>query len=418
MTSLAFALVVAGSAFAQTDVTSMYLTNADFNTTANYKFDDVAANLASANGGANIKEVTGWTRGLMGDNSAAATFEYGYTGTINVSTTFGFIPATGPTGASGTGQAALGISTAWSGTVTYTQDVTLPAGKYSIAYTAYNSGPNATNFSRVGFAPTSGTASVSTRTSFTMAAWVNDTVTFTIYATTPGKIQVGIAAPNSGSGGVGRIFFDNVKILAYEADKAALVQLIDSATVMTANPKPVGTSTAYANLSAAITAAQTVNNNASATASQVLEQEGLLRTAITKVHEAIKIQERVAAWTTLPYNATSLIMNPSFETGNTTSWVNVGGFVGQSNTSFPFKQGTFYVERWKGSGNWTGLKLSQKITALPNGIYSVTAGALNNPNTTGGAFIFANAVRAEIFTANDYTVLVTVTNNEDRKSVV
>lgn len=394
---------------AQTDVTSTYLTNADFNTNANYKFDTAASNLGSANGGVNIQQIEGWVRGQLGDNSAASTFEYGYAGTLNSP---GPIPATGPNGESGAGQAALGISTAWTGTVTYTQSVTLPAGKYSIVYQAYNSGPAVNNTSRVGWAPTSGTAVLATRNAFPMNEWIADTLTFTVASSTPGNIQVGISAPNSGSSAVGRIFFDNVKIFAYEVDKAALIQLKDSATAIYNNPQPVGTSTAYADLNTAIATAQAVIDNTAATAEQVLGQEAALSAAIAKVYSAIIIHERELAWTTLPYNATSLVVNPSFETGNTNGWVNVGGFVGQNNTSFALKQGTFYVERWKASGNWTGLRLSQKVKDIPNGIYQVTAAALNNPNTTGGAYVFANDESVEVFTVNEYSVLVTVEDNE------
>ncbi len=183
-----------------TDVTSTYLSNADFNTNANFKFDTPASNLGSANEGVNIQVIEGWNRGILGQNSAASTFEYGYAGTLNAP---GPIPATGPTGATGSGHAALGISTAWSGTVTYNQSVTLPVGKYSIEYTAKNTGPNASNLSRVGWVPSSGTSVISTRTSFPLNEWITETITFTIYAETSGVVQVGIASTNVGSSGVG-----------------------------------------------------------------------------------------------------------------------------------------------------------------------------------------------------------------------
>lgn len=410
--TVAVAFAVAAQLSAQTDVTSTYLTNADFNTSANYKATDDSTNLGSVNAGANIKEVVGWTRGLIGDNSAAASFEYGYKGRLNISGIYGYVPATSPDGAAGAGQAALGISTAWSGTVTYTQSITLPAGKYAIIYKAFNSGPSANSPSRVGWAPTGATAVISARTTFPMAAWTTDTVNFKVYASTPGKIQVGISSANVSSGLVGRIFFDHVRIVSMPTDKVELKQMLDSANVVAATPKPVGTSTAYADLTAAITAGQAVYDNGAATSTEIMENTGLLLTAIRKVHSAVKIQERKAAWTTLPFDATSIIVNPSFEVSATSGWTNVGGFVGQTNTSFPLKAGNTYVERWKSTGNWTGLKLSQVIADIPNGIYSVSAAALNHPNTVGGAFVFANAQRAEVFGNEDKTLLVTVTDNK------
>jgi len=398
---------------AQTDVTATYLTNAGFDNSCNFLATDVASNFVVANAGANLKVVPGWTLGTIGDNSAAAAFEYGFAGSLNLSgTLYGFIPAQGPDAATGAGHGALGISAAWGSTITYYQTVTLPVGKYTLQYAAYNSGPAAVNYSRVGWVPVTGTSVLSAKTTFTMGAWDNETLTFTVATPTTGNIQVGIGSPNSGSGTVGRIFFDNVKLTLLPVDKTALLQLKDSANVMYSNQQPVGVSTVYADLNSAIAAAQVVYDNAGATAVDVLGNEIALKTAIANVYYAIVLQSRISAWTTLPYDATSIIVNPSFEANSTTGWTNVGGFALQNNTSFPFKAGTYYVERWKGSGNWTGLKLSQKLVSLPNGIYKLTAGALNDPITTGGAFVYANADKAEVFNRNDYTVLVTVTNHE------
>ncbi|NLO69426.1 MAG: T9SS type A sorting domain-containing protein [Porphyromonadaceae bacterium] len=199
---------------ADVDVTSTYLSNPGFDISCNYLFDAPAEDLKSANGGANIKTVESWTIGDKGDNSAAASYEYGYTGTLNASGEYGKIPATGPDGiTSGSGHGALGISTAWTGTVTYYQNVTLPAGTYKIKYAAKNTGPNVTDYSRVGWVPTTGTSVLSTRTSFPMGEWIEDVITFTLTTETSGKIQVGLNAPNVGSGSVGRIFFDYIQLL-------------------------------------------------------------------------------------------------------------------------------------------------------------------------------------------------------------
>lgn len=416
-TYILFAVIFAAiasifSVQAQTEVTSTYLTNADFNTSCNYLTADPTSNLGSANGGVNIKDVTGWTKGLTGDNSAAASYEYGFVGTLNVSGTYGFIPAAGPDAATGTGQGALGISAAWGASVTYYQTITLPIGKYRIDYAAFNSGPNAADYSKVGWIPSTGTSVISSKTSFTMNAWDTESLEITVTSETTGKIQVGISCPNVGSGSVGRIFFDYVKIFVLPVDKTNLQTLLTSANTLAADPQDVGTSTAYTDLNSAITAAQLVYDNADATSADVLTQEGLLQSAITNVNNAIVIQQRVLAWSTLPYDVTSVIVNPSFESNNTNGWTNVGGFAMQNNTSFSYKAGTYYVEKWQASGNWTGLKLSQKIVALPNGIYKLTVGALNNPNTTGGAFVYANDQKQEVFATNDYTILVTVTNNQ------
>ncbi|WP_243349157.1 T9SS type A sorting domain-containing protein [Parabacteroides sp. FAFU027] len=416
---IASAFVLFAGAFslqAQTDVTATYLTNAGFDNSCNYLTTTTASNLAS--GSTNNQTINGWTLTASAANTASSTFEYGYAGTLNLSgTTYGFIPSQGYDGATGSGHGALGISAAWSSTITYYQNVTLPAGKYTLEYAAYNSGPAAAAYSKVGWVPSSGTSVISSKTSFTQAAWSTETLTFTVASSTSGKIQIGVGSPNSGSGTVGRIFFDYVKLTLLPVDKTSLKQLKDSATVMYNNPQPVpASSTVYTDLNTTIAAAQVVYDNSSATSEQVLGQEEALKTAITNVYGAILLQSRISTWTSLPYNASSVIVNPSFESDLATGWTNVGSFVRQSNTSFTKKDGTNYVEKWINSGSsLSGLKLSQVIKNLPNGIYLVTASAMATQQTggtyPGGAFLYANNQQTEVFSTNDYSVTTTVTNN-------
>jgi len=404
---------------AQTDVTATYLTNAGFNNSCNYLASDAAANLVVANGGANIKVVPGWTIGTIGDNSASAAFEYGYAGSLNLSgTTYGFIPTQGPNAATGAGNGSLGVSVAWAATVTYYQTVTLPVGKYSIEYAAYNSGPNATNYSKVGWVPTSGTSVVSAKTSFTMAAWTTETLTITVATPTTGKIQVGIGSPNTGSATVGRIFFDYVKLTELPVDKAELQTQLGIAAAMYGSQQPVGASTVYADLNSAIVSAQAVYDNASATVVQVLGQEAALKTAIANVNSAITLQTRATTWTTFPYNATSVIVNPSFENAIGAEWLNPNSFARPNSTAMgAYKAGTYFVEKYVGNpGNQINLNISQVINNIPNGIYRVTAGAQAIQQATpatypGKAYIFANADSTEVFIVNNYTVQTIVTNN-------
>jgi hypothetical protein len=401
---------------AQTDVTATYLTNAGFDTNCNFLASTAASNLGS--GSTNNQAINGWTLTGSAANSASSTFEYGYLGTLNLSgTLYGFIPTKGPDAATGAGHGALGVSAAWGSTVTYYQTVTLPAGKYSIQYSAYNSGPTAVDYSAVGWVPATGTSVLSAKTTFTMGAWDTETLNFTVATATTGKIQVGIGSPNSGSGTVGRIFFDNIILNLLPVDKTTLLQLKDSANVMYNNQQPVSaSSTVYADLNTAITAAQVILDNTGATADQVLGQEVTMKTAIANVYSAILLQSRISTWTPLPYNATSVIINPSFETAISTGWTNVGGFALQSNTSFSKKDGTNYVENWKAApGIQAGLKLSQTVNNIPNGIYLLTASAMATQQSDGtfpgGAFIYANDQQIEVFATNDYAVTVTVTNN-------
>jgi len=83
------------------------------------------------------------------------------------------------------------------------------------------------------------------------------------------------------------------------------------------------------------------------------------------------------------------IVNGDFEGGSFAGWVNWQSKLQvQSNTSFSGKQHTHYVERWVQSGSIGETLLSQRITGLENGRYTLTAYAYTSDND--GCFIFAN----------------------------
>ena len=401
---------------AQTDVTATYLANAGFDNSCNYLVSTAASNLAT--GTTNNQTVTGWSLTASIANTASSTFEYGYAGTLNLSgTLYGFIPSQGYDAATGTGHGALGITSAWASPVTYYQTVTLPAGKYSIQYAAYNSGPTAVNYSRVGWVPTAGTSVISTKTTFPMASWTTEAIKIVVTEATTGKIQVGINSPNTGSATVGRIFFDYVKLISLDL-KADLIYLKDSANVMYSNQQAVGTSTTYTDLNTAIANAQVVIDNAGASLQNVLDQEAALKTAIANVNGAILLQTRITTWTTYPYSATSVVSNPSFESDLSIGWTSIGGLGRATNTNIgAFKTGTYYLEKWVASpGTQSNINLSQVLINIPNGVYNVTAAAQalqqTNPITyPGKAYVFANADSVEVFALNNYTVQTTVTNN-------
>ncbi|MCU4163423.1 cadherin-like beta sandwich domain-containing protein [Carboxylicivirga caseinilyticus] len=410
---LLFSLLFAMTQFfvlqAQTDVTDTYLTNPGFDSNCTYTISSTDVNLGTADDGSTIMTVDGWTGNYNGW-SAGATFEYTTVTTLNGNT----VPTADPDGASGTTEGGLGVCAAWAGSTYYTQSVTLPAGTYTLKYKVNNFGPVTAGTSLAGFTPDAGTASLSTLSDIAIdGSWVTDEITFVLTAETTGVIQIGILSVNAGSGGNGRFIFDDVQLFfTAEVDKSNLQSLVDEATTMYSNQEAVPEgSTVYADLNTAIVAAQAVLDNTEATLAEVVAEEEALQAAITDVENAIELQQKITTWTTLPYDATSEIVNPSFETGNTDGWVNVGGFVGQSNTSFSLKAGTYYVEKWQSSGNWSGLKLSQVIENIPNGVYKLTAAALNNPEGTGGAFVYANDVTAEVLATAEYTLEVVVDNN-------
>lgn len=167
------------------------------------------ANNWAAGGSANSANYasTGW-RNVQGASwSSSAVVAYGGAGQVNGASA----PTADNAGRSGN---ALGISVGWSGTVTYqSQSLTLPAGAYTLTVNAYNNFSSATNFNSLnGFVPTSGTAQLSSKTSFAYGEWTTDVIKFTITEATTGMIQLGGRANDAGSGSHAKVFFDNITL--------------------------------------------------------------------------------------------------------------------------------------------------------------------------------------------------------------
>lgn len=221
----ACALMCAGQVGAQQqDVTATYLTNADFsvgnpidNGICTYG-KDMAGNSTTYYG---AQEVSGWTNASVGDtdsgydNSKLAGGLFAYGGTPFLGGSGFTAPATDPDENAGN---ALGLVAVWGGSIQYTQDVTLPAGSYTLRFKVYN----ATNAdfgsgkfiasNLFGFVPNSGTAYYAPNNTFAIGQWINIAVTFNLTAETAGKISVGYKG-DGGSGNMPHLFVDNVKIL-------------------------------------------------------------------------------------------------------------------------------------------------------------------------------------------------------------
>jgi hypothetical protein len=184
---------------AQTDVTSTYLTNAGF--------DDNSSWITGNVGQATTKAAKGWTATSSGDTWwYGGAVNYGSSYTVNSVTP----PAKNPDGNAEGG--ALGISAGWGCTVTYKQEVTLPAGVYTLKYKAYNANTGATQANNyIGFTSSSVTAYGKT-TNFTANTWVEESVTFVLSSQTTGNISVGMGAISGGSGANAKLFVDGVTL--------------------------------------------------------------------------------------------------------------------------------------------------------------------------------------------------------------
>ena len=83
----------------------------------------------------------------------------------------------------------------------YYQTVTLPKGTYTLTVPVYNGqGTQNTGTSYIGWIPNSGSSTVSSTTATTVGEWTTLTVTFSVAASTTGKICLGYVSGGSGSG--------------------------------------------------------------------------------------------------------------------------------------------------------------------------------------------------------------------------
>lgn len=409
---------------AQTDVTNTYLTNAGFDT-APITYTKAGGTTKTAEAvriGTTgwIFEIPGWSNSST-INANAVQVASGEYGTVANSSGFNnvAVPATDVDGNS-TG-AALSMSAGWGDKAAYYQSVTLPAGKYVMKLNVYNAFTVAAIVSNTcGFVAESGTTYYSALNSFPVSSWTKDSIVFTLPVETAGKIQLGMTTSAGSSGNGAKVFIDNVKLISYGLDKSGLKTLIDSATVMVNNPQPiVESSTAYTDLTSTISAANIVFESATSTIPDIVDNESYLKSAISLVYEAIQLKNRIDTWVlAMPYDATAVITNNSFEQGLAVGWTNLG-LVTQSNTSMgAFKNGATYAEKWTASpGTLKTLKVSQIVKNIPNGIYKLTVAAqaiqqTNPASYPGGAFIYAGVDSAEVLVLADYEVLTKVTNNQ------
>ena len=206
----AFLLTSLG-AMSQTDVTDLYLTNAGFDDSSSWQSGNIAAG-----GSANPVNVAGWTQASSAAWSSSGAIGFGTSGQINGVT----VPSTGYNGSTG---GALGISTGWGGVCQYTQDVTLPAGKYRISYAIYNGlDGKYQSYNYIGFIPNSGTAKYGVINNFIYGEWMTEDIIVELTEETSGKISVGLGAVSGGSGDNAKVFIDYVKIEAWNAAEAMM----------------------------------------------------------------------------------------------------------------------------------------------------------------------------------------------------
>lgn len=377
-------------AIAQTDVTRYYLDNYGFDD--NYDYTSGQTTTVEKE----LKEVDGWTAVLSADYTIVGTYEFGFKGKFNTAS----VPAAGYDGETGGG---LALSTGWEQTFLFYQTVTLPAGTYTLNVPTYNGSSVTAATSQVAWIPSSGTAVRSKVTSYPVQQWTLDQIIFTLTKPTSGKIQFGMKAAAGGSANTAKLVVDYVQLLGNEmsiADvKADLQTAITSATGLYGDGKGNGA----ADLMAAITAAQGVYDNAEADVVTALDAVKALKEAIA-TYRVQNISEDN------PKDVTSYIVNPSFE-NSTNGWTSED-LSSQGNSSFTKKAGSYYLEKWTGSGSVGSAYVKQTVKNLPNGIYKLTVAAQNYTQSATskkntGAYIFAGDQKEIVYTPADYSVKFT-----------
>ena len=162
-----------------------------------------------------------------------------------------------------------------------------------------------------------------------------------------------------------------------------------------------------AELKAEIDKAKALVEKADATAEE-------LSAEIVALSKQISIFRKDNASEEDPYDMTSYIVNPSFE-NSTNGWANAN-LSSQSNTSFPKKEGTYYLEKWTASGSIGDGFVSQVIKDLPNGQYKLTVAAQNGSATTNnkntGVVIYAGDQETPVYGPDDYSVKFTSITGE------
>ncbi|GAB1415757.1 hypothetical protein MASR2M117_11630 [Paludibacter sp.] len=373
--------------FPQTDITEHVLKNAGFDNYFNYDIN-TKGNIS----GDIINDIYGWEKDAGAAFTVAGTFAYGSGATFNGSST---IPNSGFNGSTG---GALALSTGWDVSLKYFQPVKLPKGEYIIVSAYNNVGSTTVGTSLTAWVPSSGQVISSSVSSYPIGKWITDTIRISLTNTTEGKIQTGYKAGGSGSANSAKILIDYIKILYQGVDKTELENTILEAEALY-NVDGIDANILLEN----INSAKEVRDNSNADMAQVIA-------AINVLNDAIDMYKLRNASVDSPINMTMQIINPSFESGFT-GWTN-DGFATQTNTVFPFKDGSTYIEKWVSRGSRIpDVEVKQLITNIPNGKYRLIVAAGHIQQTGAGSYVNNSATPqtgAGIFANSNYLQIDTV----------
>ena len=257
----------AGTSWAQTDVTATYITNAGFDVESDFQTGNVAT------GGSNQrKAVTGWSHSGGDTYTTGAAIGFGTSGQINGAN----LPATNADG--GTTGGALTLNAAWTSHVWYSQEITLPAGNYTMKFQVNNVGKNEgwNNDPPLFTFTTSLNTFAGNVNSYPVNTWTEQTISFSLATETTGTIKIGYKSNNTGSGNTPKFVVDYVKAFYNSNYTATLQSAIDRATRLYARTNDT-------DLNNAINAAQSVL----AAAGTAVDYQASIDDAVTTLRSVI-----------------------------------------------------------------------------------------------------------------------------------
>ena len=374
-------------AWAQTDVTSTYITNADFSATE------------------------GWTAYVSG---SYRDYGNGLIGTYGVRTADGQSVSTNDATHLGT-EYCFGFECRWSGNyASYNQTTSeLPIGVYTLTYDVEDTNPNTSNasYNNLFYVQVGDTKYADSKTEWMgkgKSSWTTHTITFNITTASTAIISLGYGtgSNNLGSKNTPTLHVSHLTLTwtdPLKAGKDALQAEIDKAKLCDAKE----------GLADAIAAAEDVL--ASATTESELE-EALATLQAADKDAVLRYENGLADATALAPVVTDFVVNGTF-TDNVNGWTCTGGFQNQARASN--QNGAFTVpffENWTPSDKVKVNKMYQTISNIPNGTYRLDIAAFVNtladPNES--QYVFANNDKVYLTTGDPtaYEVYTVVTTNQ------
>lgn len=198
-----------------TDLSAFFIKNAHFTLDAPLSDDSGICTYAhdKATNGVDyfsMLPVEGWVASNMEeDGRACGVFAVGSNSFLGGK---GYCPPTEMSDGSKEGN-LLGFVGCWSAHSQYTQDVTIPAGKYTLEISYYNTGgTNEINKNLMGFIDADGNEYLGVMKTFETGKWLKEKIKFELTEETSGKFTIGYIAANTGSGNMPHFFIDGISL--------------------------------------------------------------------------------------------------------------------------------------------------------------------------------------------------------------